>query len=214
MTESAAEPVFAVRLPWNMWSALDSSLDEACRPIGDGPDEAPLSPDDLESIRTSTVVEVEEQQNGRLALVITALPVQINPNRTLIEIADQVRDGHLTGIADLGDYSASSVTRLVMVLKREVDPGAIRDRLLGVIAEHYLATRTLALAVRHAARAQVRSDDQPRTASDGIVTVSLTRTQWEFIQSEIARHLPEPTWDQPSATNLGWQAMWTIDEQV
>ncbi|MFC4012916.1 DNA gyrase subunit A [Nonomuraea purpurea] len=71
------------------------------------------------SITMRAVVEVEEEK-GRQALVVTELPYQVNPDNLALKIAELVREGKLTGIADVRDESSSRVgRRLVMVLKRD-----------------------------------------------------------------------------------------------
>ncbi|GAA3120723.1 hypothetical protein GCM10020001_046270 [Nonomuraea salmonea] len=65
------------------------------------------------------VVEVEEDK-GRQALVVTELPYQVNPDNLALKIAELVREGKLTGIADVRDESSSRVgQRLVIVLERD-----------------------------------------------------------------------------------------------
>ncbi|TMR92636.1 DNA gyrase subunit A [Nonomuraea basaltis] len=71
------------------------------------------------SITMRAVVEVEEDK-GRQALVVTELPYQVNPDNLALKIAELVREGKLTGIADVRDESSSRVgQRLVIVLKRD-----------------------------------------------------------------------------------------------
>jgi DNA gyrase subunit A len=72
------------------------------------------------SITMRAVVEVEEDGKGRQALVITELPYQVNPDNLALKIAELVREGRLSGIADVRDESSSRVgQRLVIVLKRD-----------------------------------------------------------------------------------------------
>ncbi|MEV4101214.1 DNA gyrase subunit A [Nonomuraea sp. NPDC049649] len=72
------------------------------------------------SITMRAVVEVEEDNKGRQALVVTELPYQVNPDNLALKIAELVREGKLTGIADVRDESSSRVgQRLVIVLKRD-----------------------------------------------------------------------------------------------
>jgi DNA gyrase subunit A len=54
------------------------------------------------SIIMRAVVEVEEIQ-GRTCLVATELPYQVNPDSLAKKIADLVKDGKISGIADLRD---------------------------------------------------------------------------------------------------------------
>ncbi|MEN2745515.1 DNA gyrase subunit A [Sinomonas halotolerans] len=71
------------------------------------------------SITMRAVVNVEELQ-GRTCLVVTELPYQANPDNLAIKIAELVRDGKITGIADLRDETSGRTgQRLVIVLKRD-----------------------------------------------------------------------------------------------
>jgi len=71
------------------------------------------------SITMRAVVSVEELQ-GRTCLVITELPYHANPDNLARKIALLVKDGKVSGIADLRDESSGRTgQRLVVVLKRD-----------------------------------------------------------------------------------------------
>ena len=71
------------------------------------------------SITMRAVVEVEEIQ-GRICLVVTELPYQVNPDTLAKKIADLVRDNRVQGIADIRDETSGRTgQRLVIVLKRD-----------------------------------------------------------------------------------------------
>ncbi len=71
------------------------------------------------SITMRAVVSVEEIQ-GRTCLVVTELPYQVNPDTLAIKIAELVKDGRITGIADIRDETSGRTgQRLVIVLKRD-----------------------------------------------------------------------------------------------
>jgi DNA gyrase subunit A len=72
------------------------------------------------SIIMRAVVEVEEDNRGRTCLVVTELPYQVNPENLAAKIAELVRDGRVSGIADIRDESSGRTgQRLVIVLKRD-----------------------------------------------------------------------------------------------
>ncbi|MDA0565319.1 DNA gyrase subunit A [Streptomonospora sp. S1-112] len=72
------------------------------------------------SITMRAVVEVEEDARGRQALVVSELPYQVNPDNLALKIADLVKDGKISGIADVRDESSGRTgRRLVIVLKRD-----------------------------------------------------------------------------------------------
>ncbi|GAA4408881.1 DNA gyrase subunit A [Fodinibacter luteus] len=71
------------------------------------------------SIIMRAVVQVEEIHN-RQCLVITELPYQVNPDSLAQKIAEHVKDGRLSGIADIRDETSGRTgQRLVIVLKRD-----------------------------------------------------------------------------------------------
>ncbi|WP_299569648.1 DNA gyrase subunit A [uncultured Williamsia sp.] len=72
------------------------------------------------SIRMRGVVDVEESRTGATTLVITELPYQVNPDRMIVSIAEQVNDGKLKGISKIEDQSSDRVgMRIVVTLKRD-----------------------------------------------------------------------------------------------
>ena len=81
------------------------------------------------SITMRAVVNVEEIQ-GRTCLVVTELPYMANPDNLAIKIADLVKDGKVSGIADLRDETSGRTgQRLVIVLKRDAVPKVVLNNL-------------------------------------------------------------------------------------
>jgi DNA gyrase subunit A len=71
------------------------------------------------SITMRAVIEHEEI-HGRNCLVVKELPFQVNPDSLASKIAELVKDGRLTGIADVRDETSGRTgQRLVIVLKRD-----------------------------------------------------------------------------------------------
>jgi DNA gyrase subunit A len=82
------------------------------------------------SIKMRAVVEVEEDSKGRACLVVTELPYQVNPDNLAERIAELVKDGKLSGIADIRDESSGRTgMRLVIVLKRDSVPKVVLNNL-------------------------------------------------------------------------------------
>lgn len=81
------------------------------------------------SITMRAVVNVEEI-HGRTCLVVTELPYQANPDNLAIKIAELIKDGKVTGIADLRDETSGRTgQRLVIVLKRDASPKVVLNNL-------------------------------------------------------------------------------------
>ena len=71
------------------------------------------------SITQRAVVSTEEI-NGRMALVVTELPYQVNPDNLARKIAEMVKLGKIQGIADITDETSGRTgQRLVITLKRD-----------------------------------------------------------------------------------------------
>jgi DNA gyrase subunit A len=72
------------------------------------------------SVRMRAVVEVQEDRRGRQTLVVTELPYQVNPDQLAEKIAELVKDGRVSGIAEINDESSQRTgQRLVITLKRD-----------------------------------------------------------------------------------------------
>lgn len=81
------------------------------------------------SIRMRGVTSIEEEGNHQ-TIVITELPYQVNPDNLVASIAEQVRDGKLTGISKIDDESSDRVgLRIVVTLKRDAVPRVVLNNL-------------------------------------------------------------------------------------
>jgi len=79
-------------------------------------------------------LHVEEGRAGRLSLVATQIPFQVNKAMLLERIADMVRDGKLTGISDLRDESDRDGMRIVIELKRDANAQVVLNQLYKMTA--------------------------------------------------------------------------------
>ncbi len=80
-------------------------------------------------IKVRARVLVEEGKGGRMSLVATEIPFQVNKASLLEKIADLVRDGRLTGISDLRDESDRDGMRIVVELKKDANPRVVLNQL-------------------------------------------------------------------------------------
>ena len=80
-------------------------------------------------ITMRAVVNTEEIK-GRMCLVVTELPYQVNPDRLAASIREGVRDGKIQGIADMRDETSGRTgQRLVLALKRDAVPKVVLNNL-------------------------------------------------------------------------------------
>ncbi|MEQ8604007.1 MAG: DNA gyrase subunit A [Marivibrio sp.] len=74
-------------------------------------------------------IDVEERGQDRLQLVVTEIPYQVNKARMIERIAEVVRDKTIEGIGDLRDESDRDGVRVVIELKRGVEPEVVKAQL-------------------------------------------------------------------------------------
>jgi len=140
------------------------------------------------SITMRAVVNVEEL-HGRVCLVVTELPYQVNPDNLALRIAELVKDGKLTGIADIRDETSGRTgQRLVIVLKKDAVARVVLNNLFKYTQlQENFGANMLALV-----------DGVPRTLSlDGFITawidhqieIILRRTQFRLKKAEERAHI-------------------------
>ena len=71
------------------------------------------------SIVMRSKVHTEEIRKDREALIVTAIPYQVNKKNLIEKIADMVREKRIEGISDLWDESNREGIRIVIELKRD-----------------------------------------------------------------------------------------------
>jgi DNA gyrase subunit A len=74
-------------------------------------------------------VQVEEGKGGRMSLVVTEIPFQVNKTSLLEKIAEMVREGKIAGISDLRDESDRDGMRIVIELKKDANPKVVLNNL-------------------------------------------------------------------------------------
>ncbi|MCR5452057.1 MAG: DNA gyrase subunit A [Lachnospiraceae bacterium] len=80
-------------------------------------------------IRVRAVSEIEPMNNGKNRIVVTELPYMVNKARLIENIADLVRDKKLDGITDLRDESSREGMRIVIELRKDVNPSVMLNQL-------------------------------------------------------------------------------------
>jgi DNA gyrase subunit A len=75
------------------------------------------------------LVQEEEIRPGRLALIITEIPFQVNKSNLLEKIAGLARDKKIDGISDLRDESDRDGMRIVIEMKKDAVPLVVENQL-------------------------------------------------------------------------------------
>ena len=81
------------------------------------------------SVIMRSKVEIEEIRKDRNALVVTAIPYQVNKRVLIEKIADLVREKRVEGISDIWDESNRDGMRVVIELKRDAVPDVVLNQL-------------------------------------------------------------------------------------
>lgn len=81
------------------------------------------------SIKVRSRSEIEPMHNGKNRIVVTEIPYQVNKARLIEKIAELARDKKIDGITDLRDESDRKGMRIVIELRRDVNPQVILNQL-------------------------------------------------------------------------------------
>ena len=141
------------------------------------------------SITVRAKIDVEEN-NGKVKLVITEIPYQVNYTNIIHKIAELVRDKQIEGIANLTDESALEGIRIVIDVKKDYNTGVLLNNL-------YKNTQ---LQTSFGINFLMLVDGRPRTLGLKEIlenyinfqkTVIVRRTRFDLEKSEKSAHILE-----------------------
>ena len=81
------------------------------------------------SFKVRGEIEFEEKKGGRETLIIKSIPYQVNKSLLIEKIAQLVRDKKIEGIRDLRDESNREGIRVVIELRKGIEPETVRRQL-------------------------------------------------------------------------------------
>lgn len=81
------------------------------------------------SIIMRAKIDSEVLSNGRMRLIVTEIPYQVNKSRLVERIAQLVREKQIEGITDLRDESNRNGIRIVIELRRDIQEEVILNQL-------------------------------------------------------------------------------------
>ncbi len=73
--------------------------------------------------------EIDEDDKGKLRIIVTEIPYAVNKQRLIEHIAELVRDKRIDGISKINDESGRDGMRIVIDLKREANPQVTLNKL-------------------------------------------------------------------------------------
>ena len=80
-------------------------------------------------VNVRSVCEIEEDKRGRMRIIVSEIPFQVNKARLIESMAELVKDKRIEGISAIRDESNREGTRIVIELKKDVNPNVILNRL-------------------------------------------------------------------------------------
>jgi DNA gyrase subunit A len=134
--------------------------------------------------------EIVEAPNGRMRIIITEIPYQVNKSTLIETIADLVNKGVISEIADLRDETGRQGIRIVVELKRGTQP----QKVLNLLYKHTYLQSTFGVQML------ALVDRQPRLLSlkralqvyiDHRIDVITRRTQFELEKAQRRQHVLE-----------------------
>ena len=141
------------------------------------------------SITMRAVVDIDEDARGRACLIVTELPYQVNPDNLALKIGELVRDGRVSGIADVRDESSGRTgQRLVIILKRD----AVAKVVLNNLYKHTQLQDTFGanmLALVDGVPRTLRLDQMIRYWVAHQIEVIVRRTRYLLRQAQERAHI-------------------------
>ena len=80
-------------------------------------------------VNVRSVCEIEEDKKGRMRIIVSEIPFQVNKARLIESMADLVKEKKVEGISAIRDESNREGTRIVIELKKDTNPNVILNRL-------------------------------------------------------------------------------------
>lgn len=80
-------------------------------------------------VRVRAVTDIEAMANGKNRIIVTELPYMVNKANLILKIAELVKLKKIDGITDLRDESNREGMRIVIELRRDVNPNIIMNQL-------------------------------------------------------------------------------------
>ncbi|RMX35832.1 DNA gyrase subunit A [Mycoplasmopsis fermentans] len=81
------------------------------------------------SIPIRSIAKIEEYSNGKSKIIVTEIPYEVKKTAIIEKIAELVKDKQIEGIADLRDESSREGIRIVIDVKKNVNPHVLLNKL-------------------------------------------------------------------------------------
>ena len=139
-------------------------------------------------VRAQTTVE--EADRGRMSIIVTELPYQVNKAELVKKIAEMVRDKKIDGISEIRDESDRHGMRILIELKRDATPESVLNALYKYTAmQSAFNANMLALVEQQPRILTLKAFLQHHINHREIVITR--RTRFELAKAEARKHILE-----------------------
>jgi DNA gyrase subunit A len=139
-------------------------------------------------VRARTMLE--EAERGRMIIVVTELPYQVNKAELVKKIAEMARDKKIDGISEIRDESDRHGMRMVIELKRDATPDSVLNALYKYTAmQSAFNANMLALVDQQPRILTLKAFLQHHIHHREVVITR--RTRYELAKAEARKHILE-----------------------
>ncbi len=140
------------------------------------------------SIILRSDTEIEEDRNGRNLIVASTIPYGVNKAEMIKRQAQLVKDGKIVGISDIRDESSKDGIRVVYVLKNDVVPNVVLNKLFQMSElQSSFAVNNIALVKGRPMLLTLK--DLIKNFVDHRENVVTRRTRFEMAEAEKRAHI-------------------------
>src|SRR5947199_524145 len=133
---------------------------------------------------------MEESERGRISIIVTELPYQINKAELVKKIAELARDKKIDGISEVRDESDRKGMRMLIELRRDANPDSVLNSLFKYTAmQSAFNANMLALVEQQPRTLTLKAFLQHHIGHREIVITR--RTRYELAKAEARRHILE-----------------------
>ncbi len=134
--------------------------------------------------------QIEETDRGRMSIIVTELPYQVNKAELVKKIAELVRDKRIDGISEVRDESDRQGMRMYIELKRDANTDSVLNSLYKYTAmQAAFNTNMLALVDQQPQTLTLKKFLQHYISHREIVLTR--RTKYELARAEARKHILE-----------------------
>ena len=139
-------------------------------------------------VKMRAKANIETMSNGKPRIIVTELPYQVNKAKLIEKIAELVRDKQIEGITDLRDESDRSGMRIVIELRKDINPDIILNQLykhtqmqetFGVIMLALVDNQPRVLTLKQVLHCYIKHQED----------VITRRTKYELAKAEARAHI-------------------------